>query len=538
VTFGRKSRLNIVCILLLMIVAGIKAQGTKDDGVAGQIQVAAEKAERGDISGARAAVMAVITANPDSALGWYELGSVLGQAGDFRGAEAAFRRAIGLEPGLSKAHFGLALTLIADPQEKQDWQGAMLECREALKYQPDYVEALNLLGAGLSTTGQMTEAIQVLRRAVELAPANAEAHFNLALALEKADRLEEAANEYRTAIATRPEYPEATCALGKLLLREGKTAEARREFERALYLNPDLADAHYNLAKILRLQKDDAQAKVEFAEFSDLMSRQPNAIQSAQLSNQGLELAGKGNRAEAITVLRKAISLKPDYGVPHFNLGLVLAADGKTSDATQELAKAISLMPFEYKTWLNLGRVLKQANEFDGAYHALAWAAHLSPSDPAVHAELASLRAQNPNRAVELESERETRRPDVGAASDTAEGHYNFAVRLRERGDFQGAAGELLRSLSIDPRMLSARRSLAESFEKTRENDRALLEYFKLIRVDAKDAIAHLAIGELLVTRGETDQALTHLRKAVEYSPTSASAREALQNAEKLASKQ
>jgi Flp pilus assembly protein TadD len=521
-----------------MILAGSKAQGTKEDRAAEQIRLATEKAAKGDISDARADVMAVLASDPNSAPGWYELGSVLGQSGDFRGAEAALRRAIGLDPGLSKAHFELALTLIANPQENQDWQGAILECREALKYQPNYVEALNLLGAGLTTTGQTTEAIQVLRRAVELAPTLAEPHFNLALALERGDRLEEAANEYHAAIAMKPEYPQAMSAFGKLLLRAGKTAEAQQEFEEALRINPDLTDAHYNLARLLRAQKDDAQARIEFAEANDLMSRQPNAIQSAQLSNQGLELAGKGEHAEAVVLLGKAILLKPDYGVPHFNLGLVLAADGKKNEATQELAKAISLMPSEYKTWLNLGRVLKIGGDFDGAYHALAWAEHLSPTDPSVKAELASLRADDPTRIERLESEPDLQRPDVGAASDTAAEHYNFAVKLSAGGDCEGAVGELLRALSIDPRALSARRALGENFKKIKENDRALLEYFKLIRLNDKDASAHLAIGKLLLARGDTDQALLHLRKAVEFSPTCVPAHDALRNAEKLTSKQ
>jgi tetratricopeptide (TPR) repeat protein len=535
---GRRSRSIVVCILVMFTLARSEAQSREEDGVVGPIHVAAEKAGKGDISSATADMMAVLATNPNSALGWYELGSILGQSGDFRAAETALRHAIGLDPGLSKAHFELALTLIANPQENQNWQDAILECREALKYQPNYVEALNLLGAALSTTGQITEAIQVLRRAVELAPALAEAHFNLALSLEKGDRLEEAANEYRAAIAMRRGYPEAMCAFGKLLLREGKPAEAQQEFEGALHINPDLTDAHYNLARLLRAQKDDAQAKIEFAEAKELMSRQPNAIQSAELSNQGLELAGKGDHAQAITLLHKAISLKANYGVPHFNLGLVLAADGQTTEAIQELTKAISLMPSEYKTWLNLGRVLKQGGDFDGAYYTLAWAGHLSPTNPAVKAELASLRANDPQRATKLESEPRLRRPDVGAVLDTAEGHYKFAVELIERGDFEGAVGELLRSLSIEPGMSTARRSLGESFEKMKENDRAVLEYSKLIRLNDKDSSAHLAIGKLLAARGETDQALIHLRKAVEFSPTCASAREALLNAEKLINKQ
>jgi tetratricopeptide (TPR) repeat protein len=534
--FGRVSRSVFGCPLLLLCLAAVTAQSNNQQIVVEQIRVATEKAERGDISGARADVLNVLAKNQDSAAAWYELGSVLGQAADFRGAEEAFRRAIQLDGKLTKAHLGLALTLIANPQDKQDWQGAIAECREVLRYEPGNVEAMNLLGTGLLTIGQTGESIQVLVAAIRLSPALAKAHFNLALALEKNDQLEESAKEYTAAIAAKPNYPEAVSAYGKLLVRQGKTVEAQREFESALNLNPDLADAHYNLAIILRA-KDAGAAAIEFAEFSDLIARRPNAVQSAQLSNQGLETAGQGDYAKAIALLGQAIALKPEYGPPHFNLGLVFAADGKTAEAIQALEKAISLMPSEYKTWLNLGRVLRRANNFDEAYHALTWAAQLSPKDPAIKAELDSLRSSDPGRFEKLASIGEPRRPDVGAASETADAHFRFGEMLNERGDFEGAEGEQLRALSLDPRMWNARRLLAEEFEKLSKNDRALLEYYKLLKLNEHDGSTHLAIGKLLLARGETGSALVHLQKAVEYSPGDGFARTALQNAEKLATK-
>jgi tetratricopeptide (TPR) repeat protein len=532
---GRTSRRVFGCLLSALCIAAVTAHGNQENIVLEQIRVAAEKAGRGDISGARTDVLSALAKDPDSAAAWYELGSVLGQAADFRGAEDAFRHAIHLDPRLTKAHLGLALTLIANPQDKQDWQGAIAECREVLRYEPENVEALNLLGTGLFTTGQTSEAIQILTGAVRLAPTLAKAHFNLALALEKNDQLDEAAKEFNAAIAAKPNYPEAVSGYGKLLVRQGKTVEAQREFESALNLNPDLADAHYNLAIILRT-KDGAASAIEFAEFSDLIARQPNAVQSAQLSNEGLESASHGDHAKAIVLLSRAIALKPDYGPPHFNLGLVFAANGKTAEATRELEKAISLLPLEYKTWLNLGRALKNANEFDGAYRALTWAEQLSPTDPAIKGELDSLRVSDPKRYEKMASEPEVR-PEIGAESETADGHFRFGRKLDERGDFEGAVGEQLRALSLDPRMWDARQLLAEDFEKLSKGDRALLEYYKLLKLNEQDGATHLAIGKLLMARGQTASALVQLQKAVEYSPADGFARAALQNAQKQATK-
>ena len=134
-------------------------------------------------------------------------------------------------------------------------------------------------------------------------------------------------------------------------------------------VNPDLTGAHYTLARILAGLGRKSEAKVEFAETKDLTDRPANGIQSSQLSNQGLELAAKGDLNGAAVILRKAIVLKPDYGLPHYNLGLILADLGDLAGAQRELVKAISLSPGQSKPWLEYGRVLKLAGNLSGDNH-------------------------------------------------------------------------------------------------------------------------------------------------------------------------
>lgn len=448
------------------------------------------------------------------------------------------RRAIQLSPDLAKAHYGLALALIGDPQNKLDWTGAIAECREALKYQPDYAEALNLLGAGLVSTAQPSNAILALEEAIRLSPRLSQAHFNLALALEATDRLEDAAKEIRLAISTRGEYPEASSALGSLLFRMGKTGEGKQEVETALRLDPDLTDAHYTLARILHSLGRDTEAANEFAEVKELSARQAVGIQSSQLSNQGLQLAAKGDMPAAAVLLRKAIALKPDYGVPHYNLGLILADLGDTGGALGEVTKAISLLPGQPKPWLELGRLQRRAKDDAAALESLTWAAHLSPADPAISAELASLKSGKfsgpgvPAPAAVMQS------PLLGAETDTAADHLKFAEELSAHRDFQGAAGELLRCLSLEPALLVARRLLAGAFEQLGEHQRAMLEYRKVLLIAPGDLEAHICMGKILFAQGEVDEGLKQLREALRLNPQSGDARSALADAERAYARQ
>jgi Flp pilus assembly protein TadD len=487
------------CLFCLAVLC--MAQQRAEDPYAQHLRDGIAQASQGNLSSAMGQIQAAIALRPEDAAGWYQLGSILGETGDFRGARAAFRRAIMLQPGMAKAHYGLALTLIGNPQDTEDWPGAVAECREALKLQSAYPEALNLMSVGLTKQGQYADAIAALEQAIQLSPAFPDAHFNLGLALESSDRLDAAVKEYRAAITAKGQYPEASSALAKLLFRMGKPAEAEQEVTKALHANPDLTDAQYARARILQSLHRNQEAAIAFAIAKELMARPANAIQSSQMSNQALSMASKGDLAGATATLREAIALKPDYGVPHFNLGLILADQAKTAAAVQELSKAISLLPGQAAPWFELGRVLEVAKDDRGALQAVAWAAHLAPSNEVVIAELGRLRA-SASIASDSAGLQAMEPPAIGARSDTAAAHLDFAHELSRRGDFEGAIGELRRSLTLQPAMQAARRDLAAAYANLGQNERAVLEYRKLLVAFPEDAAAHIALDKILLEQG------------------------------------
>ncbi len=521
-----------LALLLCVFWVGGNLLHAANDEFATRLQAGKNEASQGDFSAAMADLKAAVSLDPDSAEGWYQFGLLLGQIADFRGAEAAFRRAIKLRPSNAQAHYNLALTLIADPRSRLDWPGAITELEAALQYQPNYAEALNLLGAGLTTTGKVDEAIPELQSAIRLSPSLAVAHFNLAIALQQKDRLEEAVKEYQLAISAKGGYPEASSALGKLLFQLGRATAADQELVRALRQNPDLEDAHYVRSKVLRSLDRKREAAIELEQFKDLSQRVPDAAQSASLSNHGLELASKGDLEGAASSLREAIALKPDYGVPHYNLGLILADMGKMPGAAEELTKAISLLPGHARPWFDLGRVLKQEGNGQAALAAMGWAARLSPTDPAILAELKSLRTAVDPSPEHANSPPPTQ-PDVGATADTASAHIAFAALLSSRGDDIGATGELLRSLSLQPSDLLGRKAIANSYARLGDHSRAILEYYKLLLSLPEDADLHIALGKVLLQQGNAQEAAFEFRTALGYRPQSPEALAALKQAEK-----
>lgn len=85
----------------------------------------------------------------------------------------------------------------ADPREL-DVEISFLE--GLVRRDPEYVEALHLLGDDYTRRGRIADGLQVDRRLTELEPRNPMAFYNLACSLSLAGQLEEAAQAMETAL--------------------------------------------------------------------------------------------------------------------------------------------------------------------------------------------------------------------------------------------------------------------------------------------------------------------------------------------------
>ncbi|HLJ93950.1 MAG TPA: tetratricopeptide repeat protein [Gemmataceae bacterium] len=94
-------------------------------------------------------------------------------------AEAAFHKAIQLQPDCAPAYYNLGLCLI----KRRDVTAAIEAFRTAVRLQPDLADAYIGLGSQLVLQGQLPDAIRQLRRAVELHPADPRAQQLLKQAL-------------------------------------------------------------------------------------------------------------------------------------------------------------------------------------------------------------------------------------------------------------------------------------------------------------------------------------------------------------------
>ncbi|MBI4160938.1 MAG: tetratricopeptide repeat protein [Acidobacteria bacterium] len=232
------------------------------------------------------------------------------EQGDFGGAEAAFREAIGLDPSLGEAHRGLAETLVRQGRPREAGVAANAAVPH-LAHDPRALRSLaEILGRNEATR---TEAIALYRKVLEGDPDDFPARLDLARnlawsgmrleAVEECRRVaagasdpevvhaarlleaqaqawggnrEEALRLYRGLLSERPADPEVRLGEADALAWSGWTRRAESEYRR-LVRTDSSAGAHVGLAEIARWQGRFRAAEEEYGEALRVRPDDPRA---------------------------------------------------------------------------------------------------------------------------------------------------------------------------------------------------------------------------------------------------------------------
>jgi protein O-mannosyl-transferase len=131
----------------------------------------------------------------------------------------------------------------------------------------------NNLGFTLARAGKTREALDHYYEALRIDPDYVDAHVNLALALINLGRYPEAIDHYHSALRVNPRQPQVHSNLGVLLFQKGDIPGALASFSEAVRLAPDDAEANNNLGFTLARQGRYAEA---VACYTKAIALEPN----------------------------------------------------------------------------------------------------------------------------------------------------------------------------------------------------------------------------------------------------------------------
>jgi tetratricopeptide (TPR) repeat protein len=353
------------------------------------------------------------TVHPDDALGHAYLGLALGRSGDTTGAVGELRRALELDPGLSRARRRLARVLVATGEE----EAAERLLQEGLRIDPGAASLHAELGRLYEGQRQFRPAAAAWQQAAVRATNDAEAWYHAGLCWLSAHEEGQALAAYRRAVALTPRSVPYETALAGVLRVQREYGEAERHCRSALSLAPDDADAQFERARLL-WDRDGATPETEAS-------------------------------------MRRAVALQPASPLRHYSLATVCEERAELDAATQEYESTLGLLAAQEpppatadwasrETWLaqvegphfNLARVLRRRGRADAAAGHLRKFRRISdyrnevrrllvriasrPGDAGLYFELARAHAAagSPTLAAEQVRAGLRLRPDAGAQAE------------------------------------------------------------------------------------------------------------------------
>jgi Flp pilus assembly protein TadD len=225
--------------------------------------------------------------------------------------------------------------------------------RQVLAREPNYPDALHLMGVVAYQTGRLDQATELIARAITLNAESADYHCNLGSVLAARGSVDGAVAAYRKAVALRPEYVEAHYNLGNALQRKGLFDDAAAEFTEAIKLRPQFAEAINDLGIVQCLRGKCEDGVAEFQKALAIRAEYPEA-----LNNIGNALKELGRIDEAVAAYRKALEIRPNYSDALNNLGNTLKDAGKLEEAIATYRKALAIRSDSPAAHWNLGLTL------------------------------------------------------------------------------------------------------------------------------------------------------------------------------------
>lgn len=283
--------------------------------------------------------------------------------------------------------------------------------REVLEIQPDYPDALHMLGVVAAQAGQPEQGIALIGRALQLDPLQAGAHSSLGNALRDLKRPLDALKHFDRALELDPEHSASLNNRGSALLDLRRPQEALENYERALCLKPDHVGALCNRGNAL-MQLNRAEEALESyeravqlaANFAPALCARSSALLTLQRYREALTgfthtlrldpnnvaaLLGRGKalRAlrqlnESLDALERCLAVDPVNAEAHHHRGSALLELRRMAEAVASFDDVLLLEPESTDSWYGRGIALAELGDHEQAAASYAKVLELAPGFP------------------------------------------------------------------------------------------------------------------------------------------------------------
>jgi tetratricopeptide (TPR) repeat protein len=288
----------------------------------------------GDIAAARVAAEDLKTLSPEQAVGHY-LSGLAAQAGKRNeDAQAAFEKALELQPDAADALAALSRLHVTLGKPEL----ARVVVNKVLAASPENFAARNLLGELHLAAREIPQASAEFEKVTAAAPQWSLGWRNLALTrLAAQDRAGAIASLEKGIPQTQWDFS-LVADLAALYERNKEVDKAIAKYEELVSRRRGFEAAENNLAMLLVTYRKDQKSLDRARELTEQFATSSNP---ALLDTHGWVLYQRGQFAEALSVLERASQIAPRAHVVRFHLGMAQLKSGQSAQARENLQAAL-----------------------------------------------------------------------------------------------------------------------------------------------------------------------------------------------------
>lgn len=353
---------------------------------------------------------------------------------------------------------------------------ALAAYTNALKAEPDNLEALQNRAAVNMALGQLETARADVERVTRLAPKSLPAHYLDALLNFEQGNYAESQASLQEVLKNTPDYMPGVLLAGATAYALGAYQQAESYLNRFLARTPGHGYARRVLAAT---QIKQSQPERSLETLAPLLA--PGTGDAPALALAGQALLMKGEPQKATEYLQRAAAIDPENASIQTELGLSHLSAGENQLAIAELARAALLDPGQHKADSLLVMTLLNLKEYDKALAAIA-----------------ALEKKIQNSAII---------------------HTMRGNALLGKNDIPNARKVFEQALAIDPGFYPAAASLAQLDLLDKKPDAARKRFERILDKDKNNLQAMIALAELAAANKQEQVSIAWLEKAARAHP-------------------
>jgi tetratricopeptide (TPR) repeat protein len=432
-----------------------------------------------------------------------------------------FLQSLKLDPSNAKLAWHVARIYLA----RRDYTNAVAVLEPAARTNAASADAWYGLGVAYRTADQTPQAIAAWRQALKIDPKHLGSMRMLLDVFTQQDAAAEVAGIVGPALKQRSNDPDYWTGLGDLLsavLRQKPSlssvidrAAPRQCYEKALAISPGDPDALARAADAYVQSGDYAKAADSYAR---LLKMRPN---NAQVLNLLWRMYARSDQNDKAIATLEALIKRDPVNFEYYNaLGDLYAEIEKTDKAIENYQVSLKLNPDQLDLYLRISDGQMRLKQFDAARDTLNTAAKRFPTRyqiPYVLGLWYMMQKDFTNAVSALQQAETLAQDDPDKVTLTSRFYTTFGSAYERAGDPDRAVALLRKAIELDPNNHNACNDLGYMLaDKGTNLDESLALIQKAVKMEPDNGAYLDSLGWVLYRLGRYDEALPHLRRAVE----------------------